>query len=289
MYKLRNNRWLKPVLTLSTTLALVWMLPNSPLDSWNLINPKKIATMIFALTFIQILGMALAQLMGPKRGALLTGFLGGLVSSTVTTASIARQSLKSTDPSYSIEILTFLAATLAMLFEGLFLIFIGFNEPHPTLYILFTGPVVTTAALLYFQSKKDQTLQLSVLKNTFEISSILKLTAFIILILTLSKSMQVFLGQSGLFVITFLVSLFEIHGSIIANVQMHDNGTLNIEILGKLISISILASYLSKIFLIWTLGHVNLRKRIIQLSGFLLASLLISFAIFVVTSGLKTR
>ncbi|QQR80613.1 MAG: DUF4010 domain-containing protein [Deltaproteobacteria bacterium] len=57
------------------------------MGSWKVFNPKKIASIIFALAFIQVLGFSTSQLLGSRVGAVLSGFFGGLVSSTATTAS----------------------------------------------------------------------------------------------------------------------------------------------------------------------------------------------------------
>lgn len=83
--------WTKPTMTLISLSLITWLAPVAPLDSWSLLSPKKIATMILALAIIQVLGSALAQYLGTRTGAILTGFFGGLISSTATTASLAKK------------------------------------------------------------------------------------------------------------------------------------------------------------------------------------------------------
>lgn len=264
---------------------LVWLSPALPIDPWNLLSPKKVATMIFALTLIQVMGTAAARFLGARAGAILTGFLGGLISSTATTAAMAKRSKNSAQQDVSAETLTFLAATAAMLFEGVALLLSGTTEFHFTLSLIFIGPILTTSLLIYRHSNKLGKRTVIFEPTPFRILPILKLSAFIVAILVLSKVLQNLFGQAGLIILTFLVSLFEIHGSVIANVQLHDSGTVGVPLLGGLLAISVLASYLSKLFLIYSIGSHSLRAQATKNTLFLLLSLLGSWLIFVMVSS----
>ncbi len=265
---------------------LVWLLPNNPIDNWDLLNPKKMATMVFALAFIQIFGVFMNRTFGLRMGAILTGFFGGLVSSTATTASLARKSKTNnvensietkSNNSESNEILIFLSATSAMLIEGLTIVLTGTMQLHFSVLIVFVGPLVATVIMIWFYSQKIISKRTLHVETPFDVLPILKLSFFIISILVISKILQNFFGQKGLMILTFLVSLFEIHGSVIANVQLHESNGVSVQLLGHLVAISILASYLSKIFLIWTLGDINLRSQALKCTAFLFLTLLLSW------------
>lgn len=276
-----SRSWISPVATLSVLFALAYTLPSVAIDPWNLLSLKKIATMIFALAFIQILGSVIMELLGPKAGAILTGFLGGIISSTATTASLARQSKNSPRDLSSIEIITFLSATAAMLFEGVLLLLVGTEEIHFPLFLIFAGPILVTVVMIFRQSRKLNQTVLIFETSTFKILPILKLSAFIVSILVLSKVLQNFFGQNGIYVLTFLVSLFEIHGSVIANLQLHDAGSFDVQVLGTLLTISIMASYLSKLFLIFSLSRTELKTRALKCTAILFLSLAVSWVTFI--------
>jgi uncharacterized membrane protein (DUF4010 family) len=70
--------------------AVVMVCPDRTVDAWQIFNPKKVALMVFALALIQALGEVLRSILGDRRGAIVGGFLAGLVSSTAATATIAR-------------------------------------------------------------------------------------------------------------------------------------------------------------------------------------------------------
>lgn len=279
------RNWIKSVVCLAAMALLVWLLPASPLDPWNLLSPKKVATMIFALALIQVMGTALARFLGARAGAILTGFLGGLISSTATTASLAKRSQGSVHRDASEETLTFLAATAAMLFEGFALLLSGTTEFHLTLSFIFLGPILTTALLIYHHSNKHEKRASIPGSTAFQFLPILKLTGFIVAILALSKVLQNLFGQGGLVALTFLISLFEIHGSIIANVQLHDSGTVSVTLLGGLLTISVLASYLSKLFLIHTIGGISLKTQTTKSTLILCLSLVASWFVFLMASS----
>lgn len=259
-----KSYWMKPIMTLLVMGVLAVLAPVAPIDPWHLLSPKKIVTMIFALAMVQVLGSALALYLGTRAGALLTGFLGGLVSSTATTASLARRSKVLEQPHASGEGLTFLSATCAMLFEALILVVSGTKEIHLSTLLIFILPLVFTVLMIFIQYR-DLKMQNSLAESpTFKILPILKLSLFIIGILTLSKVLQNIWGQNGLLVVTAVVSLFEIHGSVIANVQLHDSEAISVPFLCSLLAISVVSSYVSKLFLISTLGSQNLKRHVLK-------------------------
>ena len=271
-------KWLKPVLTLSVIGLVGWLSPAQPIDPWHIFSFKKIATMIFALAAIQAVGAAMAQQLGARTGALLTGFLGGIISSTATTATLAKRSRASALGHSSGEVLTFLAATGAMLFEGLTLVATGSTEVHLAHLFIFIGPIFATIAMSYYQYRLLSNESDRTQSAPFLIRPILKLSVFIVLIVSLSKVCQLIIGNGGLLAITAVVSLFEIHGSVISNVQLHDLGAISINLLSGLLAISVIASYLSKLFLIWTLGSDTLRRQSIKCTLILFTTLGFSWA-----------
>lgn len=260
---------------------LAWFSPVGPVDPWNLLSPKKIAGMLFALTVIQVMGSVLAQFLGVRAGAMVTGFLGGLISSTATTAALAKRSQSSGQGEVSAEGLTFLAATTAMLFEGAAILLTGTTGIHRPLLLIFLGPIAVSGLMLYRQSRKLPSRALSLEPAPFRVLPLLKLAVFIAGILSLSKVLQNQFGQNGLIVLTFLVSLFEIHGSVVANVQLHDAGAIGVLLLGGLLAISVVSSYLSKLFLIFTMASPLLKRQAARSTLILFGSLLGSWLIFV--------
>ena len=149
------KQWTKPVLIISVSFLIAWLLPSGPVDPWEILSLKKAAYMVFALAFIQAFGSAMIQLLGNRKGAILTGFFGGLISSTATTVSLARKSKVAVRENIGKETLTFLSATIAMLIEGIVLLLLGTTDIHLPLLLIFLGPILMTALIIVLIHKKD--------------------------------------------------------------------------------------------------------------------------------------
>ena len=70
---------------------LLPMLPVKTLDPWGVLSPRKVGWMVALIAAVDFLGYALNRVLGSRRGALMTGLVGGLVSSTIVTVSMSRQ------------------------------------------------------------------------------------------------------------------------------------------------------------------------------------------------------
>lgn len=249
-----SNQW-RALLVLSALFLAGLLLPSGPIDPWGVFSIKKLVALIFALAFLQWIGAILYRWVGPQAGAVLKGFLGGLVSSTALTADLARQSKEADVPKLSFLQLSLLSATLAMLLQSVVIVFLGLDDLEWHIFLVYLPVSGMTAAWIYLKARRLNTLSVSQEKEfQFDWRSILKLSLFIILILAVSKSAQILLGESGLFVLSFLGSLFELHATTIALVQLFDSGNLTSFDLQILLLISVCASYVSKTFILFTLG-----------------------------------
>ncbi|MDR3683340.1 MAG: DUF4010 domain-containing protein [Geothrix sp.] len=70
---------------------LLPMLPVRTLDPWGVLSPRKVGWMVALIASVDFLGYGLNRILGSSRGALMTGLVGGLVSSTVVTVTVSRQ------------------------------------------------------------------------------------------------------------------------------------------------------------------------------------------------------
>lgn len=277
-----SGQWIRAVFYLMLLFSVQYLAPAIPVDPWGLFSLKKISAMIFALAAIHFLGVFFIRYFGTKLGVLLSGFLGGLVSSTALTATLAKKSAEKPLDGIEFQTISFLTATLAMLTECVVLIAVGCKEQHLELYLIFIAPALVTLAFIIkgYIKAPDRHEEFSE-SAPFEIRAVLKLTVFIVGILALSKILQNMFGHQGLMVLTFLVSLFEIHSSVIANIQLFENESLNLSTLLILLQLSVTASYISKIFLIHSLGSPPLKKMLTKLTLYILASFILAwFVIF---------
>jgi uncharacterized membrane protein (DUF4010 family) len=73
-------------------LVILPLLPNRPFGYAGVLNPFSIWLMVVLIVGISLVAYLVSKFLSPSRGAAVAGLLGGLISSTATTASVARRS-----------------------------------------------------------------------------------------------------------------------------------------------------------------------------------------------------
>jgi len=75
-------------------LVILPVLPNQGYGYFGVLNPYKMWFMVVLIVGISLVAYLVSKYVGAHRGVLLSGILGGLISSTATTASLSRQSVE---------------------------------------------------------------------------------------------------------------------------------------------------------------------------------------------------
>jgi uncharacterized membrane protein (DUF4010 family) len=77
---------------LIATFIVLPFLPDKPIDPWQAINPSKLWWLVILISGLSLAGYAATRIIGAHQGTVLTGFFGGLASSTAVTLALARRS-----------------------------------------------------------------------------------------------------------------------------------------------------------------------------------------------------
>lgn len=72
------------------SLVILPILPDEGFGPYHAVNPRQVWWMVVLISGVSLVGYAALRLAGQRNGALLTGLLGGLASSTATTLTFAR-------------------------------------------------------------------------------------------------------------------------------------------------------------------------------------------------------
>lgn len=257
-----KNQWVRAGLFLLFLFVASKLVPPQPVDPWGLFRPQKILFMFFALSLLQVVGKALSLWVGRKAGIMLTGFLGGILSSTATTVTLAKESHEPAG-SQTLRIAALQSAILAMIIQAAVLISAGGLEAFKLVGIHFailTGLTLALIALLWRRHSPSHPM-MATSEQILDVKSSLKLTLFIVLILAASKLVQEWAGSQGLMLLTFVISLFEVHGSLISTSQLLAADKIDGAQYERLIETSLLASYVSKVVLIAAISNAKFRKR----------------------------
>ena len=73
-------------------LVILPVLPNEQYGYYGVFNPFKIWLMVVLIVGLSLAAYLVGKFIGPNKGLLVSGLLGGMISSTATTASLSRQS-----------------------------------------------------------------------------------------------------------------------------------------------------------------------------------------------------
>jgi uncharacterized membrane protein (DUF4010 family) len=128
-------------------LIVLPLLPDTAFGPWDAINPHKIGLLVTALTGIGWAGYIAVRAYGASKGLPLAGFAGGFVSSTATTAAMARRG--TTDqlrgPAVAAALLSKVSSLIALI------VLVGFISPEVLLLLL--GPFTVMIAVLLLGSR----------------------------------------------------------------------------------------------------------------------------------------
>lgn len=252
-------------------LGVLPILPNHTIDPWDLFNPRNFGTLIVTIAAIQFVGYISIRLFGERFGIAITGFLGGLVSSTIVFANLA-ETLRSY-PKFRLAIFaSAILATLAMLLEITAIILVAsssllFYIIKPILVMILIS-IFFASILLHYQAKKGDTT--SLVSNPLNLLSIFRTSIFLAVTLIFVAIAKRFVGAEGVLIISFLGGLFEIHGISLATALLYLNHEMTANMAGSVLYAAILASFVSKFFLLWSLAPTRFA---LQTSLFLLGIL----------------
>src|SRR5579885_263399 len=205
------------IILIVLVFGLLIVLPDKTIDPWGYFNPRNFCVLVATIAAIQLVSYIAIRLFGQRFGIALTGFLGGLVSSTAVFATLPA-TIKD-NPQFSLTtIASALLAVVAMLID--IIIILAVASQALLAYIIW--PIILMMlisigfaySLLYFQ--KSRLVMHNPAANPHNLSSIFRTSIFIALILIFIAITKRYIGPGGILLVSFLGGLFEIHGVTLA-------------------------------------------------------------------------
>lgn len=243
-----------------SAVVVVNLVPDTPVDRWGIFNPRKFGYLVLVLASIEFLSYVLAKVVGERKGLLVTGFLGGFVSSTAVLLSSARQAAAS--PGHWRTLLSsVLAANLASFLE-LLLIVLLVSVPLFTRLLLPMGAglVVGGALLALLARHKEKSAASLKVKSPLDWIGVLRLAIALAAILALISFTKLWLGESASMAVSFMTGLFELHGVSLANATMFSHNQIELQTASLNIYLAIVASILAKIAIAWAISGKTFAK-----------------------------
>jgi uncharacterized membrane protein (DUF4010 family) len=192
--------------------------------SLELINPFKIWLVVVLITGIDVFGYVLGRVVGQKNSFILTSFIGGFISSTSTTQSLAQKSKKVNLVNHLVG--AALIANLAS-FVQLFLLIGPLNGRWLISIIPSILIMIATAGFLswYFLRKKGNEIKNEPEapaedKKIFSLLPALKFAGLLIVIKLVTKICLILFGKSGFVISSIIGSLAGIDAIVVTLAEM---------------------------------------------------------------------
>ena len=248
------------------TAIVLPVLPNRtfgplPLD---VLNPYQIWKMVVFISGINFLGYILVKVIGPKKGIGISGLLGGLASSTATTLSFSQRShtQDGLDKPFAVAII---AGWVIMFLRVIVEVAVVNNRLLPYIWpamaaMGFSGLIY--ALYLYFSQTAIDEEELN-LSNPFELGPAIKFGLLYGLILLVTKAAEVYIGEKGLYLTSFLAGLADVDAITLSLADLTKTGQGVALSTGKIaIILAAISNTAAKGVLVFSLGSRSLRRYI---------------------------
>ena len=260
--------------TLKFAIISAIILPVLPNESFwpapfDVLNPYKIWLMVVLISGISFLGYVLIKILGTRQGIGLTGFLGGLVSSTAVTLSFAQRSQKEKQFIKPFTVAVIIAWTV-MFARVLVEVLIVNSALLSTVWLPIVAAGVSGLGYgiyLYAQRIDAGTSTVEV-SNPFELKPAITFGLLYGVILLTARAAQLYFGDTGIFVSSILSGLADVDAITLSMSELSRIGDISNVTAARAIVLATLSNTVVKGGLILTTGSKEMRKAI--LPGFLL-------------------
>ena len=260
------------------SVVVLPVLPNKGFGPWNALNPYTIWWMVVLIAGISYIGYFGIKIAGQKRGLLVTGFLGGLASSTAVTLNYSRLGRENRQLSPIVSASILVAA--GIMYPRVLLIS-GIVSPNVALKMII--PLVTmtvvclvSAGLLSRSYVSDIPETEQPLRNPFELKVALQLAAILALVMFLARGFQEWLGATGIYLLAAFSGITDVDAINLALSGMASNNEIFPDIAARAIIVACMVNTFAKGLLATIIGG---KKLFLYVGITLLIAILLGLAI----------
>jgi uncharacterized membrane protein (DUF4010 family) len=239
------------------------VLPNQALlpPPFDVLNPFQIWLMVVFISGISFLGYVLIKLLGSEKGIGITGILGGLVSSTAVTLSLAKRSA-----TQSRIVRTF--AVAIMIAWGMMFARIAFQVAVLNMRLLEVAcfPLIVSglagfvfSGYLYY-SKRSQGTGHVQFSTPVDIFSALRFGLIYAVILVVTRSAQLYVGESGILLSSFLAGFSDSNAITLSLAELSRDSGLSLQTAKLGLVLASMTNTIFKGLIVYRSGSPALRR-----------------------------
>jgi uncharacterized membrane protein (DUF4010 family) len=230
------------------TMIILPLLPNRAIDPWGGLNPWEVWLFTVLTAAISYLGYIATRIIGAKRGHLVSGLTGGLISSTALTVAFAHiaRSRKNIWPLSG-------AAALAAMVSILRVLVIVLILEVSVFFVI--APIALAAAAtfggcgFFFLSRsadKSETKESS--RNPFQLVPLLLFAVGFGVMSMLSAALVSKFGDASLLVTSAFSGLFDVDVAVLSALRLIDH-SMALSVVGHAVLVGLLANAIGRLFL----------------------------------------
>jgi uncharacterized membrane protein (DUF4010 family) len=265
---------------LIATFIILPVLPNRTLDPWEALNPYELWVLVIAISGLSLFGYVLSRWIGATKGTTLTGLLGGLVSSTAVTLSLARRSRESAGDSSANRaadpaLLSGLMLAWCMMFIRVIVEVAIVHPPLVPRIALGMGTMaaaaVVVAAINYRRANAAASAVDVPLKNPFSLTAAIKFAALFSVVLCLVALVKRNASSSGVYAVAALAGLADVDAITLSMARSaKDSGESDVAV--HAITVATVTNTLVKCAIFAVLGAPRLRWKTAAATAAILAA-----------------
>ncbi len=258
------------------TAIVLPLLPNQSFgpEPLNVINPYKIWLMVVLISGLNFMSYILIKVVGAEHGIGLTGFLGGLVSSTAVTLGFSQRSQTGQDSPAALSQGILLSWTV--MFVRLVVVVTLLNPPLGLRILPIVGAMAVLNLLiclwLWWRSRSSEKAQVASGHNPFELMEAMKFGLLFGVVTFIAKAAEVYFGNLGLYLASAIAGLTDVDVIALSMTELAKKNTTMLDEAATAILIAMIANTIFKSTLVISTGSAGLRREFLPWAALLLCS-----------------
>lgn len=247
------------------SVVLLPILPDQGYGPYAALNPYVIWWMVVLIAGLSFLGYVAIKIAGPRRGVLATGFLGGLVSSTIATVNFARLARRIDDRAGRELLATGTVAAVSTMYPRVLAI-VAVVSPGLLGQLAWPLALATVTGLVFAligwrrggQVDHPESL---LPRNPFELGMALRFAAILTAVMLLTRIVEDLVGDAGLYVLAGISGLADVDAMALSLSSMAGRHEVAVDVAVIGIVVAVVANTLAKPLLVAVLGAPRMALR----------------------------
>jgi len=242
------------------------------LQQLNVFNLYNMWLMVILVAGISFLGYIFVKFFGQKKGYAWTGFIGGLISSTAVTLSMANES-KRYKKILAPFVIAVVIATSTSFFRILIEVIVVNNNLLLPLLIPMSLMALSGLILIYALFKKINKKKVKEIefKQPFALSPAIKFGLFFVFIIFLSKLMHLIAGTTGIYITSILSGFADVDAITLTMASLSKMGDISVKVAVTSIILAASSNTVIKAGMAYFWGEKKFAKYILIIFGVMLS------------------